>query len=569
MNIVIFLGSRDLLGAKVRPANVFETVSSLNRQAVVRMSVRVLNSLAYDLKTGFHSAQDVLIDFLPAAAKQRYTEIVRSEDTPIRLFHPLQQLALIHLAARYGQSEGGMNLSIPEGRERWATACLQINDQFPRNPLPPPGMPLKEKVLHFPAEQLGIWELTNWINPFMSLGRLLFMFNEVPRLGAQYAEAAARLKERFPKYLGLDFETAFNLTAFPVLWWEAQAPKIPTDPDAALINRRTWLENTTIPTEVFDIYLKAFSTCLEAIPAEFDVLKGETSFHEVLPFRRRPLLRIDEDGIAFLCPQLLAEKGGIDLLWALTHDPGGSKEEIHWTQDFGLLYEGYVRAVFSNLGARAGGRYVSDVSWRLSDSNAGQIDGLLGAGRHLVVTEVKGSMVRQMAKTRGTAADLEAELRRKFIVGVGPKRKGIRQLVHAIQWLNRERRESRRVADFDLREVEVILPVLVVADRALRFPRLGEWFDSEMRSMVGEASMPWRIGALAICGLEDLENLEQESAAGRTTFLQALIQYDFQSLNGERTLWETYDRQLEPHARLSAFFEAWLADLQARGIVLR
>jgi hypothetical protein len=244
-------------------------------------------------------------------------------------------------------------------------------------------------------------------------------------------------------------------------------------------------------------------------------------------------------------------------------------EKALWIEDFGHLYEGYVKSILTNLGDRVGGRYVPDIQWRLNQTRAGQIDGLVHEGRTLAVVEVKGSFIGSRVKTRGTAEKLQTELDKKFIVGEEKKPKGVRQLVHAIQWFRRERQEERRVEGIDLREIELILPVLVVADRALRFPGLGERFDFQMREMVGGASMPWRIGALTICGLEDLENLEQESLAGRTTFMQALKQYNFRCPNGEHALWETYDRQLEPHPRLKKVLDDWIADLRAREVLRR
>jgi len=90
----------------------------------------------------------------------------------------------------------------------------------------------------------------------------------------------------------------------------------------------------------------------EDIPRAFDDLNVGMSFREVLPFRRRPLLRVDEDGVALLAPQFVSEKGGVDLLWLLTNPPGGGPEARMWTDDFSLLYERYVRPICENLGSR-------------------------------------------------------------------------------------------------------------------------------------------------------------------------------------------------------------------------
>src|SRR6266404_4436166 len=105
----------------------------------------------------------------------------------------------------------------------------------------------------------------------------------VSAVATKYAEAAIRLRERFRVYLGLDFETAYNLIAFLVLRWFGSSGSIPHNPDAVVINRRTWLENTTIPIEALDRYLDAVAFRTDEIPAAFDALGAGMSFDEILP----------------------------------------------------------------------------------------------------------------------------------------------------------------------------------------------------------------------------------------------------------------------------------------------
>lgn len=185
------------------------------------------------------------------------------------------------------------------------------------------------------------------------------------------------------------------------------------------------------------------------------------------------------------------------------------------------------------------------------------------SGRFLAVIEVKGSFLAQRAKSRGTLEDLRGDLQRKFVIGDKRKPKGVAQLARAIQWLRTQRKGSG-VRGIDLREIETILPVLVVADRALRFPGLGEWFDYELRSMVGGA--PWKVGALAICGLEDLDALEERCLSGEHTLIQALAQYDAAAPRAEKAIWEVFPGIGGKHPRLGLVLDEWMKELNTRGV---
>jgi hypothetical protein len=565
--IFIMLGAKELLGRRSTISDVIETISGLNTRAVFAVSSQVLNALAHDLLRDFRDDQRPLIEWLPQTAQRRLKEMPRERDADYKIFHPLQQLVLLHLAARHGQrDERGLELASREGIERWSVAALQINDHLSKGDIPA-RLSRLEKILEFAAEILPAWELLNWVDPNRSLSRLLCMIQEVPALGGKYKLAVDKVTARFQEYVGLTFQEAFDLTALLIYWWLSKAEGISRDANSAtLFENSTWLSDTTIPKETFDRYLEAMACTVENIPDAFDKLgvkAGGGYFVETLPFRRRPLLRVTPDRTAILYPQLLGDKGGIDLLWLLTTNPGGPKEADLWTSDFGYLLEGYVRVVLGSLGEHLGGTFMPCVEW--NQDAAGEIDGLVHSGRFLVVIEVKGSFLSLRVKNRGTAKDLEREFRRKFFKGTNDEPKGIGQLVRALQWLGRQRKNGVPVRGIDLRQVDTILPVLIVAERALRLQSLSEWFDYEFRSMLGNA--PWKVGALAICGLEDLDTLEERSLGGQHTLVEAFAQYDFAEPRAERPIWELFPSTHQRHPRLRAVIDRWLKDVQDRGVL--
>ena len=562
-NLFVTLGTRELLDQPATLENLAETLRPLDRDEVIRLSVRVLNALAHDWR--FRDSQLELVAWLPQAAQAKLKTFLRNRQPQYRLFHPFQQLILIHLAARYAKGEPSGPLPPEERRSRWAMASIQINDNLVKD-LPSRFTSRKQKMLYLFSEEVARWEISNPSQPIHSLARMRSILLGAQEVGQPYAEAAARLRARFVEQLGLDFESVFNLTAFFMSWWRLHSEKIPENPDAALIDRRNWLTKSSISRESLDRYVDRIAISAQDIESAFEKSGAESPFRDVLPFRSRPILRLGEHGLAYLCPQFMSEKGGTDLLWLLASDPGGDKQSQPFIQDFSVLYERYVRSVLEAIGReRLGGTYIPNLRWSLGEES-GEIDGLFHFGKTLAVIEVKASLLRQTTLSRGTADEVRSELEKKFVVGGeadGPK--GLLQIARAISWLANERKKGRTVEGVNLATIETILPLLIVHDRALRFPGLGAWFDGRMRDLLRKS---WgRIGPLTICGTEDLESLEHLAATGQKTLADVLGEYDRRYMKAEAPLWNVYDPPREQHPRLDRITNEWMEELESKGIL--
>jgi len=565
IDIIVTPGFKELTGRLSSLEDLAQILAPVDRRQLVRHSVRVLNSLAVSRQTGLADSQEAFLEALPVDLRARYRDFAATSDAPVQLLHPAQQLVLVHAAARYGHVEGGMGLGNPAARAAWATACLYVNDHLTKDPVLAGGLRSWEKALHLFSEEAARWELINPSRPDKALARIRALFTTVAARTPELSAAADRLRGAFIEQLGIDMETAYNLTAFLILHWTGESRKRPADPDAALVNRQTWLENCSIPLDQFDRYLGTVSLRLEEIVPAFDALKVGMSFRDVLPFRRSPLFRIDDNGVAFLAPQLMSEKGGIDFLWLLTNPPGGAREKHMFTDDFSLLYENYIRMVLEDLGPWLGGTYVPDVAYSGADG-AGQIDGLILSGRTLAVVEVKASLIRQILLASGTVDAVRDDLERKF-VGDRDNRKGLSQLAHAIQWLADERRAGRIVRGIDLRPVDTVIPILVIAERHLRFPGVGQWFDYQLQQMLRPV---WaRVGPVILCGTEDLENLEHLARRGTTRIMDVFLDYSRRAKRAQWPLWQYYEPTRGPHPRLNGLMDTWFKELVDRRIMLK
>ena len=556
------LGATQLLQSKATAADVAGTIKGIPRYEFVRHCTRMLNSLAFDRRLQDDQAE--LVRWLPAEARLRASRLGESENTDIRLFHPFQQLMLVHAGARFCDIKGGADLSNEEKSRRWALASIQVNDLMTKAEIPERLSPPALAIRVF-SEEAARWELANPSSPNHSVARLRsLILSGVPQTGAAEADAAERIKSLLEQSVGLDFTTAFNLTAFLTYWWHARMDEDPHNPDAAAFDLRHWLNRSTIPTEQQRIFLHRVSMTTDDIVAAFDTFGG-MSFHEMVPFRNRPLLRSESDQFAFICPQFATEKGGVDLLW-LASSEQGIRAKRPWTDDFGILYERYVRLIFEGLGASLGGRYEPDIAW--SEGDGGQIDGLIHAGHVLVVIEVKGSLLSQRVLAAGTVDDVKSDIERKFVRD-GSSRKAVVQLLEAVAWLESQRKARRQVRGIDLSKVYRVVPLLVTAERALRFPPATLWLNHRMKLLKSEMRVksPGALENLVICGTEDLENLEQLAIERKKSPISVLDQYVAMPRSEGEALWQHYAHLKSPHPRIRKVLDEWVGELRRSGVV--
>lgn len=560
VRVRLTLGAEQLLRSKATAADVAETIKPIARDEFVKHCTRMLNSLAFD-----RHLQDEQADFvrwLPAEAQLRASRLSELEATEVRLFHPFQQLMLVHAAARFCDPKGHEGVSNEEKSRRWALASLQVNDLMVKAEIPD-RLSRPELALRVFSEEAARWELANPSSANHSVARLRsLILSGVPQAGPAEADAAERIRGLLADSVGLDFATAFNLTAFLAYWWRGRMDEDPRNPDAATINLDHWLTGSTIPIERQRIFLNRVSMSTDEIVRAFDAFGG-MSFHEMVPFRNRPLLRSDSDRFAFICPQFATEKGGVDLLW-LASSEVGVRAKRPWTDDFGILYERCVRMILERLGSALGAKYEPDVTW--SEGGGGQIDGIIHAGQRMVVIETKGSLLSQRLLSAGSVDDVRNDIEKKFVRDERG-RKAVVQLIEAVAWLESQRKLGRRVRGIDLSKIRRVIPVLVTAERALRFPAATLWLNHRMRVLKGEMRVksPGALTNLVVCGTEDLENLEQIAFEQRRSLVSVLDDYVEAPRSGGEALWQHYTHPNSPHPRIKKALDDWIRELRTSG----
>ena len=208
LTLLMYPGMEALTGTAATHEDIVQTLSPLARDHGVRIAMNILNALAADIH--FKDNQAALLNRLEPNLKTACaTFLADNTDAIVRPFHPFQQLIMLHAASRYCSGEVD---AIPpeEAQHRFTRACLQVNDLLLKHP-----PDTRENTALYMFSELGPqWDLINNSQPLRSLGRLRFLLLDMAARGGPYGEAAVRLRDRFPEYLGLPFETVFNLTAF-------------------------------------------------------------------------------------------------------------------------------------------------------------------------------------------------------------------------------------------------------------------------------------------------------------------------------------------------------------------
>jgi len=134
LEVLVTSGLKDTVGRASSVDELTDSLVGVDRDALIRHSVRVLNSLAADRRTGLADDQEVFVRWLSADVRARFQGFRARRQTRVRLLQPAQQLVLVHAAARYAKPGGGRTLAEPAARKVWALACLQINDHIMKTP---------------------------------------------------------------------------------------------------------------------------------------------------------------------------------------------------------------------------------------------------------------------------------------------------------------------------------------------------------------------------------------------------------------------------------------------------
>jgi hypothetical protein len=218
-----------------------------------------------------------------------------------------------------------------------------------------------------------------------------------------------------------------------------------------------WYGNT-LPRNLIEAYLADISATADEFvtslrkknptPSDFTILRDKPFVNE-----NQRYFPID---FTFLSDKL--ESG---VFWRVHNSLADRKEKDRFHVFWGMVFELYLNWLFDSCCNGKANEFLPNP--RFSSNIEEQVcDGVILSGRAAILMEYKGSTFTAASKYGGGVDALRAEIESK-LVGEPDRRKGVRQLAHAVERLCR-REDPDSIDGIDMADVQVVLPVVITRD---------------------------------------------------------------------------------------------------------
>ena len=222
--------------------------------------------------------------------------------------------------------------------------------------------------------------------------------------------------------------------------------------------------------------------------------------------RERPIMMTTDGRGMILDPTFFVERVSIGPLFHVAKEKG-----LEIFGAFGDAFEEYVADILKRMYPHRPG-LVDRVAFGLSGRDAKgkefEIDASLLDVSQTIIFETKAAFLREDAIVSTDHEKLWTEIRSKYGAATkkGDRDKGVAQLARSVgaiarsEWLGINREYSG---------MSIFYPVLVAHDARLDAPALGNFLESEFRSLLGSLPAGKHVAPLTVMTILDLENLEK------------------------------------------------------------
>lgn len=221
---------------------------------------------------------------------------------------------------------------------------------------------------------------------------------------------------------------------------------------------KEWFTRAGIDLEVVDKFLDDVSASPAAMGTKF--LGRDWGPSDITWFRDKPVCRVKDDVLFAIDTKSLTEKLNSGIFWRVHSSLGTNKEKERLHNYWGIAFENYMNWLLEQACRNGPNRFYASPKYE----NTGEevCDAIVLSGVNAVFIEYKGSTFTAQAKYKGDLNDLASEIEENLI-GTPSKRKGIRQLAHAILSVF-DKHNPNPIAGIDLSQINTIFPVLVTRD---------------------------------------------------------------------------------------------------------
>jgi hypothetical protein len=271
-----------------------------------------------------------------------------------------------------------------------------------------------------------------------------------------------------------------------------------------LFNPQEIFAKTDVPADLLDRFLGARARTLEEFRS---ILSGgapvsKATFLDELerrPFlletlnklRTYPFLKLDAERVVMLDVQFVVELLTSGVYWSI-HDALPREKRGRFKELWGRMFELYNVNLLTQFYPPMSGMLAADVTYP-----DGQIDALLDFGSHVLVFEIKSSLLTEPAKRSADKDSFLADFRRKFVESDRGKPKAIKQLANACRAIL-----DGTIITANASTPAVIYPIFVSDEPAIEATFMNAFFNEEFQK---EGIIDARVRPLTVMTIDELE----------------------------------------------------------------
>jgi recA bacterial DNA recombination protein len=208
-------------------------------------------------------------------------------------------------------------------------------------------------------------------------------------------------------------------------------------------------------------------------------------------FRTYPFLKLDSDRVVMLDVQFVVELLTTGVYWSI-HDALPREKRGRFKELWGRMFELYTVNLLAQFYPPMSGMLAADVAYR-----DGQIDALLDFGSHILVFEIKSSLLTEPAKRSADRNSFSADFRRKFVENENGKPKAIKQLANVCRAIL-----EGTIKTANTGTPAAIYPIFVSDEPAIEATFMNAFFNEEFQK---EGITDARVKPLTVMTIDELE----------------------------------------------------------------
>ena len=489
MKIETFITYRNLRGVVPTSEEFQNRLMRYDRRQMLWLCAAISFSLDFVIRANTVEAHRNWVRRLFAAPEAEW--IIRNE---ANVFHRQQLLFLMQEVARCCPEIGdppGNQLPLAELGELF----LMANDQL-NTPIPVPTVASDSSVqlivMLIPSNEANLFT-----NAFQKMGRAHLIVTQLAEL-RRLEKGFFDVRALFLQATGIPYEVfeALMVAVFTRLVNVPEAMK-----DAAKFGiDGNYFAKLPLPPE----QIERFFSLVSASPDEFRsaLISQNPRPNDFRVIRDKPLIRI-ENRYFPLDAHIGFEKFDSAVYWSILRSLPKEQQNI-FPVFWGEIFEDYVVWLFQTTANQKINRIIPNPRYA-DDPNQQVCDLIVLCDRTAIFIEVKGNTITSEAKYSGDIDSLRTELNRKW-VGASDKRKGVTQLVPAIQATCSDT-PARRIDGIDLRSVSTVMPLVITRDEFGGYMAVNTYLNNRFKEMLGKARYQKSVTSLICICADTLEKL--------------------------------------------------------------